>query len=49
MNETWFIVFIGIALAGLIGLFLYGWARRKEKPPPGVKPLKDDDDYDDWR
>ena len=41
-----FIVFIGVALAGLIGLFLYGWQRRKEKPPPGVKPLKDDDD--DW-
>jgi hypothetical protein len=27
----------------LMGLFLYGWLRRKEKPPPGVKPLKDDD------
>jgi LPXTG-motif cell wall-anchored protein len=46
VSETWFIVFIGIALAGLIGLFLYGWRRRNEKPPPGVKPLKDDDD--DW-
>ena len=42
-----FIAFIGIAIAGLLGLALYGWRRRKEEPPPGVKPLKDDDD--DWR
>ncbi|MCD6040505.1 MAG: hypothetical protein K0R40_108 [Burkholderiales bacterium] len=48
MSDTWFIVFIGIALAGLAGLFLYGWRRRKEKPPPGVKPLTDKDD-EDWR
>jgi hypothetical protein len=46
MGESGFILFIGVAVAGLIGLFLYGWMRRKEKPPPGVKPLKDDDD--DW-
>ena len=39
MTEDWFIVFTGFAVAGLIGLFLYGWLRRKEKPPPGVKPL----------
>ena len=43
---TWLIVFVGAFVVGLIGLFLYGWLRRKEKPPPGVKPLKDDDD--DW-
>ena len=42
----WLIVFLGLALAGLGGLFLYGWLRRKEKPPPGVKPLPPDDD--DW-
>ena len=24
------------AIAGLAGLFLYGWMRRKEKPPPGA-------------
>jgi LPXTG-motif cell wall-anchored protein len=47
VNETWFIVFIGIALAGLVGLFLYGWRRRKEKPPP-VKPLTDADD-EKWK
>jgi LPXTG-motif cell wall-anchored protein len=40
-----FIVFIGVALAGLIGLFFYGWRRRNEKPPPGVKPLKDEEDW----
>jgi LPXTG-motif cell wall-anchored protein len=44
----WFIVFIGIALAALSGLFLYGWRRRKEKPPPGVKPLTDADD-EKWK
>ena len=29
---------------GLVGMFLFGWKRRKEKPPPGVKPLPPDDD-----
>jgi hypothetical protein len=47
VTDDWFIVFTGVAVAGLIGLFLYGWLRRKEKPPPGVKPLKDD--VDDWK
>lgn len=42
----WFVAFLGLALAGLGGLFLYGWRRRKEKPPPGVKALRDEDD--DW-
>jgi LPXTG-motif cell wall-anchored protein len=45
VSENWLIVFVGVFVAGLIGLFLYGWLRRKEKPPPGVKPLKDDDDW----
>jgi LPXTG-motif cell wall-anchored protein len=45
MDDSLFIVFIGAAVASLIGLFLYGWMRRKEKPPPGVKPLKDEDDW----
>lgn len=48
MSETWFIVFIGVSLAALIGLFLYGWRRRNEKPPPGVKPLTDADD-EKWK
>lgn len=46
MNGNWLIVLVGAFVAGLIGLFLYGWLRRKDKPPPGVKPLKDDND--DW-
>jgi LPXTG-motif cell wall-anchored protein len=46
MVDSGWIILIGGLIAGLIGLFLYGWMRRKEKPPPGVKPLKDDDD--DW-
>ena len=45
MGDSHFIVFIGAAVAGLIALFRYGWMRRKEKPPPGVKPLKDEDDW----
>jgi LPXTG-motif cell wall-anchored protein len=45
MGDNGWLVFIGLAIAGLIGLFLYGWMRRKEKPPPGVKPLKDEDDW----
>ena len=45
MSGNWLIVFVGVFVGGLIGLFLYGWLRRKEKPPPGVKPLKDEDDW----
>jgi hypothetical protein len=40
-------LFLLLALAGLGGLFLFGWARRKQAPPPGVKPLPPDDD--DWK
>jgi LPXTG-motif cell wall-anchored protein len=39
------VIFLALALAALGGLFLYGWRRRKEKPPPGVKPLPRDDDW----
>ena len=46
MNGNWLILFVGVFVIGLLGLFLYGWLRRKDKPPPGVKPLKDDDDWD---
>ena len=46
MDGGWLIVFVASFVAGLAGLFLYGWLRRKEKPPPGVKPLPDDDDRD---
>jgi hypothetical protein len=41
----WLIVFVVVFVVGLLGVFLYGWRRRKEKPPPGVKPLPDDDDW----
>jgi LPXTG-motif cell wall-anchored protein len=44
-SALWFIIFTGGVLAGLIGAFLYGWRRRKEEPPPGVKPLKDEEDW----
>lgn len=42
----WLLVFVGLFVAGLAGLFLYGWLRRREKPPPHVKPLPDDEDWD---
>ena len=45
MSETWLIVFVVAFVVGLAGLFFYGWRRRNEKPPPGVKPLKDDDEW----
>ncbi|MFL6567286.1 MAG: hypothetical protein ACJ8G5_20265 [Burkholderiales bacterium] len=45
MSGSWLIILVGAFVAGLIGLFLFGWLRRKDKPPPGVKPLKDDDDW----
>jgi LPXTG-motif cell wall-anchored protein len=45
MSEAWLIVFVLAFVVGLGGLFLYGFRRRKEKPPPGVKPLKDEDDW----
>ena len=44
-SAGWLIVFVVLFVVGLVGLFLYGWLRRKEKPPPGVKPLPDDDDW----
>jgi hypothetical protein len=42
----WLAIFLGLAVAALGGMFLHGWMRRKEKPPPGVKPLPPEDD--DW-
>jgi hypothetical protein len=41
----WLVVFLAGALLALGGLFLFGWLRRKDKPPPGVKPLPKDDDW----
>jgi cbb3-type cytochrome oxidase cytochrome c subunit len=49
MSEStlWLVIFLILAVGGLVGIFLLGWQRRKEKPPPGVKPLPPDED--DWR
>ena len=46
MDGGWLVVFVLAFVAGLAGLFLFGWLRRKDPPPPGVKPLPDDGD--DW-
>lgn len=39
------IVFLAAALAGLGGLFLFGWRRRNDKMPK-VAPLPRDEDWD---
>jgi hypothetical protein len=44
-GTLYLVVFLLVALAGVAGLFLFGWVRRKDKPPPGVKPLPKDDDW----
>jgi hypothetical protein len=38
-------LFLLAAVAGLGGLFLFGWKRRKDKMPD-VAPLPRDDDWD---
>jgi len=38
-------MFLVLAVGGLAGMFLYGWRRRKERPPPGVKPLSREEDW----
>ena len=48
MSDSWLIIFVGAFVAALAGVFLYGWLRRKEKPPPGVKALTDEDD-EKWK
>ncbi len=42
-GTAWFAIFLLLAVAGLAGMFLYGWRRRKDKMPK-VAPLKDEDD-----
>ena len=37
MSGNWLIVFVGVFVAGLVGLFLYGWLRRKEKAARGCE------------
>jgi hypothetical protein len=38
-------MFLVLAVGGLAGMFLFGWRRRKEMPPPGVKPLPREEDW----
>jgi len=40
----WLALFLVLVLAGIGGMFLYGWVRRKDKPPK-VLPLPPDDDW----
>ncbi len=46
-GTLYLIIFLLAALAGLGGLFVFGWRRRKDKMPK-VAPLPKDDD-DDWK
>jgi hypothetical protein len=46
-GDLWIVIFLGVALAGLGGMFLFGWVRRKNAMPK-VPPLPKDDD-DDWK
>jgi hypothetical protein len=42
-STFWLILFLALVLAGIGGMFLYGWLRRKEKMPD-VPPLPPDPD-----
>lgn len=44
-GTLYLVLFLLLALAGLAGLFYFGWVRRKEKPPAHVKPLPKEDDW----
>jgi LPXTG-motif cell wall-anchored protein len=44
-GTVYLLIFLLAALAGLGGLFLFGWKRRKDKPPK-VAPLPRDDDWE---
>ena len=44
MSSTfWLVLFLALVLAGIGGMFLYGWLRRKEKMPD-VPPLPPDEE-----
>jgi len=45
-SALWLTLFLLLVLAGIGGMFLYGWMRRKDKMPK-VAPLPPDDD--DWK
>jgi hypothetical protein len=42
----WLALFLVLVVAGIGGMFLYGWLRRKDQMPK-VPPLPPDDD--DWK
>ena len=42
----WLVVFLLLVVAGIGGMFLYGWLRRKDEMPK-VAPLPPEDD--DWK
>ena len=39
----WLLAFLFLMVAGIGGMFLYGWLRRKDEPPK-VRPLPPDDE-----
>jgi LPXTG-motif cell wall-anchored protein len=43
--NLYLVIFLLAAVAGLGGLFVFGWKRRKDKMPK-VDPLPRDDDWD---
>jgi hypothetical protein len=44
-GTLYLILFLAAALAGLGGLFFYGWIKRRDAMPK-VPPLPKDDDWD---
>lgn len=44
-GTLYLVLFLLAAVAGLGGLFAFGWKRRKDKMPK-VAPLPKDDDWD---
>jgi drug/metabolite transporter superfamily protein YnfA len=44
-GTVYLVIFLLAAVAGIGGMFLYGWKRRKDKMPK-VAPLPKDDDWD---
>ncbi|HLS84921.1 MAG TPA: hypothetical protein VK043_01385 [Burkholderiales bacterium] len=45
-GTLYLVLLLALFVAGIASLFYFGWLRRREKPPPGVKPLPRDDDWD---
>src|SRR5258708_37592040 len=43
-SSFWLAMFLLLVVAGIGGMFLYGWRRRKDKMPK-VAPLPPDDDW----